>query len=93
MDLLLDNKNQKKTVLFNCFSKHPLNNNLKVVSINLNLSIISTKLIISDLNNYLATHFPEVINMNTISTSLTNSNYHYSSIVLHKCSTLFNLWY
>lgn len=93
MDLLLNNKNYKKLVLLNYLAKHPLNNNLKDISIKLNLSIMSTKRIILDLNNDLVTHFSEdiYINMNINSVSLVNSNSNYSSIDLIELLSMFYL--
>lgn len=93
MDLLLNNKNHKKLVLLNYLAKHPLNNNLKDISIKLNLSIMSTKRIILDLNNDLVTHFSEdiYINMNINSVSLVNSNSNYSSIDLIELLSMFYL--
>lgn len=64
MDILLSKKNYKKLELLKYLTKHPIQNNLKTISIVLDSSITSTKRLILDLNNDLILYFSKDIYIN-----------------------------
>lgn len=84
MDILFSKKNYKKLELLKYLIKHPMQNNLKTISIVLDSSITSTKRLILDLNNDLILYFSKdiYVEINLTSVSLINSADYYSSIDL-----------